>query len=59
MAQSTTGKVSNLTMGEQLGGTKVGFVLKKVGLNKGLAESARGGGGENIREIPLLVREIP
>lgn len=58
MAQNVAGKASNLTMGQSNGGTKVNFVLKVGGLNKGITGTVRGG-AELVREIPKLVREIP
>jgi hypothetical protein len=59
MAQDKAGKVSNITPGQSVGGTKDAGPGRKAGTLLGLAGSAGGTGPERIRDVPLLTRDEP
>jgi len=58
MAQSEAGKVSNITMGQPLGGTKDLGPGKEAGLNQGITGIVPPA-TEPIRDLPLLTRNEP
>lgn len=58
MAQNEAGKVSNITMGQPLGGSPDHGPGKQGGTIKGLVGEQEGG-AEVFRDIPPMVRDIP